>query len=203
MTINTVVASTTFSTETLKIDGVDFRIGFVEKMENFPYAISVTDITYGDGVNAGGVILSADDIRKCVEIYGKNFAYSFIGFILAHEVGHLIDFKNNPVAALTIGGLSISIDREIVADTYSIRNNPISLDQYRQFMGILLDEALAVEKRLCKKHRILYHIASSLDRRNLMKRFARTIESVKAKQRVSVNLIFGELSRKIVDGVIG
>lgn len=192
MNFDEILKNTAFSTIDITVDGVTFRIGVTDKMPSL-LGLSLVDVTYGDGAKLGGIIIAISDVERYLQTYGEGFTRKFFTFVVAHEVGHLVDFKNDPPK---FGGLTVSLDREAEADAWALSNTKTGIYLYRKFMSILKDEFDKFNENTPKAAAAV-GIVNKIDDFNYNRRIKAAIRKAKPGNNISQEVT------EIVDFVIG
>ena len=186
MNFNDILRKTAFNPIDITIDGVTFRVGATEEMPMCPLALSLQSVKYDcDGKTLGGIVFALSDIQRYLQCYGENFTKKFLAFIVGHEVGHLVNFKNDPPR---FGGLNISVDREAEADAWAMSHTKTSVYLYRRFMKALYDEVERLNQDAIKAAAVV-GVINKIDGFNYNRRIKAAIGKVKP----------GEISQEVTD----
>ena len=198
MTPKQIITTANFSTEVYEMDGIRFRIGIIDDIKPFSLAMSFPEEELEDGWIGGLVILAKKDISKYIRRYGKIFASKFVRFIIAHEVGHIVDFAKNPSNIINPNDVTGNLDRESIADAYALNHADIDYVSYKIYCKFLTDEIRISTKELCRNP-ILVAICDIIGRLFTRKRLKMSLTKIDGVS--IVNPIFKTLSCRVIESI--
>lgn len=148
--INLAINNATYDPTVYHIDGFDVRCGLTNSTDpGFVLCVSCSEIVFGDAKSYPGIVINANDVKQLITSCGYTYTLGFIGFAIAHEIGHMKYW--DVFGTSKDGKLVTDPSIEIYADHYAITRMHVTMGAYRGYMEQFNNMAKEANKRTIKK----------------------------------------------------